>query len=333
MKRFGFALGVIVALVAVLCMAQTYITDTGQNWRLTGTVLENCKFTGSLAINTGGNTYYVDGNMADDNGDGLTWTTAYQKLTTALAASHANIALTVQRGWAWRNVIYVRGDEITENFTKGAQRTDIVGVGSTNQHNKPRIIGTWIIEAQTENDYMGMRFFNVQLQDDGAGGAIFLSPINQCNGLEFHECKFISQVTDTIGIQLGGVHDVVIDNCEFQPNTSGVGFSASAIKIVDGAGALTNVRISNCRIWSASIGIDWDETSNINCWILDNFFNTGGMCIDSEDVTGVLIAGNRMKTALGSADNTSNDFNVIWGVDNIVTGSSDTIYIPSPADF
>lgn len=332
MKRYRFLLGVLVTVIAFMAMGQSYITDTGRGWRLTGTVLENCQFTGSLGINMGGNTYYVDGNRIDDDGNGLTWTTAYQKLSTALATSHANIALSSQRGWAWRNVIYVRGDEITEDFTKLAQKTDIVGVGSTNAHNKPRIIGTWIIEAKSTADYMGCRFFNIQFQDDGASGAIFLSPIDQANGLEFHNCKFVAQVTDTIAIQLGGCHDVVIDNCEFQPNTSGVGFSESVIKILDGAGTLSNVRISNCRIWSSGVGIDWNETVSTNCWITDNYIYSAAMGIDTDDETVLMVIGNRLITLLSNADDTSNDFNILYAADNTVTGSNGTIHIPVQTD-
>ena len=47
-----------------------------------------------------GEVYFVDGNKTDDSGDGSTWDDAYKYLSTAMAASHANIALTANRNWA-----------------------------------------------------------------------------------------------------------------------------------------------------------------------------------------------------------------------------------------
>jgi hypothetical protein len=40
MKRYGFVFGILITITVALCMAQTYIVDTGQSWRLTGAVLK-----------------------------------------------------------------------------------------------------------------------------------------------------------------------------------------------------------------------------------------------------------------------------------------------------
>ena len=81
-----------------------------------------------------GEIYFVDGNKSDDSGDGTTWATAYKYLATGLAASHAQISATANRAWARRNRVYVCGDAIEENLTKFAEKTDVIGVGSCNQH-------------------------------------------------------------------------------------------------------------------------------------------------------------------------------------------------------
>ena len=287
---------------------------------------------GQLTTDTAGTIYYVDGNKALDTGDGLTWATAKQLLSSAMALSHANIAVSARRQWAGRNRIYVKGDFITEDLTKGAQKTDVIGVGSLNQYKKAGIMGAHVIEAAATAHYMGMRWFNFQFRDDGAGGILFDIPIDQ-NGWEFHGCDFQVNATDTIGLRLGGCHDTKIIGCTFRANTSGVGFSTAAIQVLQGAGALTNVNISGNQISSGGIGIDWNETANVNSWITDNYFFTTGMGIDSEDVANLLVVGNRIKTMTASADDTSNDFNILYAIDNIVTGTDTTIYIPSPADF
>lgn len=277
-----------------------------------------------------GTIYYVDGNMAASGGDGLTWETACQSLVTALAKSHANIAVSAQRNWAARNTIYVRGDFVTEDLTKLAQKTDIVGVGSANQYKKGGVIGKHVIEAAATAHYMGCRIFHMHFRDDDAGGILFDIPIDQ-NGIEFHYCEFQYNSTDTIGLRLGGNHDMVIKNCVFRPNTSGAGFSTAAVQILNGAGSITNLNISENQIFSSGIGIDLDETIALNSWITGNFFKTTGMPIDDES-DDIFVIGNRGITDVDTATYTAGfDFSEAKAIDNIITGSGgETDITPLP---
>ena len=280
-----------------------------------------------------GTVYWVDGNRSTA-GNGLTFDTAFNTLSAALAASHANIAVTSRRKWASRNTIFVIGDAITEDLTKLAQKTDIIGLGSYNQYKKAGIIGAHVIEAAATAHYMGCRIYNLQFRDDGAGGILFDIPINQ-NGIEFIDCDFQSNATDTIGLRLGGCHDTKITNCTFRTNTSGVGFSTAAIQVLEGAGALTNVNITGCQINAgAGVGIDWNETTTINSWIVGNYIHsTAAMGIDTDDEAGVMVYDNRILTSgLAQADDTSNDFNILYAGRNIVTGTGGTLYIPTFTD-
>ena len=170
----------------------------------------------------------------------------------------------------------------------------------------------------------------MHFRGDG-GGILFDIPINQ-NGIEFIGCEFQQNGGETIGLRLGGNHDTKILGCVFRPNTSGLGFSTAAIQVQNGAGSVTNVNIDGNQIESSGIGIDWDETSNINCWIDSNRFFTTGMCVDSEDVTELMVVDNRMITLVEPADNTSNDFNIAYAINNMVTGASTTLYIPTFTD-
>ena len=281
---------------------------------------------------TRGMVYYVDGNRLVDTGDGLSWLHAKKLLSSALALSHANIADSARRNFAGRNRIYVKGDLITEDLTKLAQKTDVIGVGSLNQYAKAGIMGAHVIEAATTAHYMGCRIYNLQFRDDGAGGILFDIPINQ-NGIQFIGCDFQTNSTDTIGLRLGGCHDTKVTACTFRDNTSGVGFSTAAIQVLEGAGALTNVNISGCQISSDGIGIDWNETSTIDSWITNNYIVATGMGIDTDDEEGVMVYDNRILTpALAQADNTSNDFNILYAGNNIVTGTTGTLYIPTFTD-
>lgn len=264
-----------------------------------------------------GTIYYVDGNMAASGGDGMTWETACQSLVTALAKSHANIAVSAQRGWAQRNTIYVRCDAITEDFTKFAQKTDVVGVGSHNSYGMATIIGAWAI-PDTIN-YMGCRFYNFQFYDDGAGGILF--DIDTQSGIQFHGCRFHQNATDTIAILFEECGlDVVVDSCEFTW-TNQNGWSTAAIQVFDDTDVPTGIVISNNRIKSGAIGIDWDETNSLDCWIIGNYFATTGMPIDDEG-DDVIVMNNRMVTLIDT-DTPANgyDFNGEFASGNFLTGS------------
>jgi len=127
-KRFLIPIFVIVALVTGLFLG-TIGSAAIYNQPLYSTTVSTDLQKDAANQRNGGQVYYVDGNVINDSGDGTSWATAYQKLSTAMAASHANIGLASNRAWAARNIIYVRGDEITEDFTAMAQKTDIIGVG------------------------------------------------------------------------------------------------------------------------------------------------------------------------------------------------------------
>ena len=278
-----------------------------------------------------GTIYYVDRNMAATGGDGLTWETACQSLATAMAKSHANIGVAAQRGWAQRNTIYMRGDVMTEDHIVLAQKTDIVGVGSSNYNDRPYVIGTWVIP--NTDSWMGCHFYNLYFKDDDGGGVLFSAALQ--GGLQFHNCTFEAAATDTIGIQLTNTHlDVKIDNCDFV-RRAGASFSTAAIQIVDSTNAFTTgISITNNKIYSDGIGIDWNETTDVfDCWITDNFFRTAGMCVDAEDTVGLMVMNNKMLcTGAAVADDASNDFNILWAVNNQVTGNDSSLHIPTYTD-
>lgn len=282
---------------------------------------------GQLTTDTAGTIYYVDGNKALDTGDGLTWATAKQLLSSAMALSHANIAVSARRQWAGRNRIYVKGDTITEDFTTGAQKTDIIGVGNNNPYNMPGIVGTWILDGVIA--YPSMRFFNIQFYDDGAGGSLW--DVTGIAGIEFHGCLFQANATSAVGLELNNCgHAKIVGNWFGSPD--GQNFTTAAIQIQNNATGAIDILIAGNRIHSNAIGIDWNEPTNVDCWIDSNRFFTATMCIDSDDATEIMVVDNLMITLVEPADNTSNDFNIAYAVNNMVTGASTSLYIPTFTD-
>lgn len=270
-----------------------------------------------------GQIYFVDGNKSDDSGDGTTMTTAFKYLATGLAASHAQISSSANRAWAKRNRIYVVGDAITEDLTKFAEKTDVIGVGSTGQHPRTRIKGTHVLEATTSDTYHACSWHNIEFygQDNGI---IMDIPANQ-NGQSFYNCVFTNTGTNTYGIRAVSSHDMEIVGCRFDPNTISVGFSAAAIQI--NAGIVTNFLLQDCRIWSSGIGLDFNPTVDTgrNCWAIDNVMRTVGMGIDSDSdhVMSLICIGNRMVTRVDTETYTAGfDFVESQAVGNVITGST-----------
>ena len=276
--------------------------------------------------------FFVDGNKSDDSGDGTTWETAYKYLATGLAASHAQISASANRAWARRNRIYVVGDAIEEDLTKFAEKTDIIGVGTTNQHRRTRITGTHVLEATSADTYHGCGWHNIEFYGQD-GGIIMDIPADQ-NGQTFNNCVFSAVAAATIGLRAVQSHDMEIIGCRFDPNTSGVGFSTAAIQI--NAGSITNFTLERCRINHAAVGLDFNPTDDqaINCWAIDNVMHTTGIGIDSEndeEDNGLLVVGNRMITDTDTSTVTNGyDFNLARAVANIITGTGgpDTDEVP-----
>ena len=279
---------------------------------------------GTLGLKSGGTVYYVDVNKTTAGTGTGGWDNAFNTLSAALAASHANIAVSSRRAWATRNTIYVRADAITEDITALAQKTDIIGVGSDDAFEKALIIGTFIIPDTVS--YPGCHFYNMKFYDDGAGGV--LHDIDTQSGLEYYGCVFNANATDTIGLQVEECQNLKVIGCEFSDQGTNGGFTASAIKVVDDTDAVWNYRISDCYIRSDGIGIDWDETGNEGSVANDNLFDTAGMWIDEEGDK-LIVVNNIAITATDTSTSTAGyDFSLAKAAGNIQTGSGVTNEIP-----
>ena len=264
-----------------------------------------------------GTVYYVDGNkLVAGTGTGG-WDNAFNTLSAAMAASHANIASTSRRAWASRNKIYIRADGITEDITKLCDKTDIIGVGSNDAYNGlAKITGSWIIPDTVS--YLGCRFYNMFFTDTGAS-AIF--NVDSQQGLEFHNCRFDATALTTIAIQASESNWMVVDNCDFTIVSSAMPFTASTIKILQGTNAIYGCRISNNRIMGA-IGITCEETQAYGCWITDNYIRSTGLTID-EDSSLIHVINNRLITDVDTSTSTAGyKFNIQLAAGNIQMGAT-----------
>lgn len=235
-----------------------------------------------------GTVYFVDNNAGADTNNGLSWGSAYKTLAVALAASHANIAAS-SSGWAARNRIYYKADAETVTLTKGAQKTDVIGVGSYDHRPRAGIIGNHVLDSTS---YMGMRWFNIHFKSPAGGGTIMTVPTQQ-SGIEFIDCMFDGNSTTPAvrAILATTTESLAVRYCTFQG-----AFSDAVIEI---AGTENNgLMIVGNIIQGGQQGIDVKSTVTTSIrsgYILDNTINSVTECIN-EASGKIYVHGNRCVT-------------------------------------
>jgi len=273
---------------------------------------------------TEGNSYYVDGNV-QFNGDGTSWDSPYSTLTEALAASHANIADSIQRGWAWRNKIYVKGDDLVEDLDLIAQKTDIIGVGSSDPYAMPCVRGNHV----PANAAGGCRFINIRFRPTASEDLWILGTTTM--GIEFLGCLFdahYSTFTAPSAIDTTACQAVRIEGNEFLG-----AFSAGVIDI--GAGRADKLLIKNNVIrGGASHGIICTGTPTTvqgrNIIIDKNLVQVAGKTIDDAATAIVFVTDNRCISAAALGAN-SHVITAATAAGNIVTGNDNTLDVPIKA--
>jgi len=240
-------------------------------------------------------TYYVDSNAGVDTNSGTSWATAYKTLAVALAASHASIAA-ASAGYAARNRIFFKGDQTGasegETLVKLAQKTDIIGVGSTDWRAKPRLQGNHTVPATIS--YMGCRFINMEFGGPTVtGGDIFT--VTGVHGLQFIGCSFRGNSTTaaTAAIVATACVDLKIIGCDFTG-----AFSDAVIEL--GAGQADGFLVEGNFIQGANMGIDIASTvtyaANKCGMIKDNVISSTLACINDALAT-TFVINNRLRTA------------------------------------
>jgi len=240
-------------------------------------------------------TYYVDANAGLDTNAGTSWATAYKTLAVALAASHAAISA-ASIGYAARNRIFFKADQTGategETLVKFAQKTDVIGVGSTDWRSKPRLQGNHIIP--TTISYVGCRFINIEFAGPTAVGGDIITMTNQ-HGIAFIGCSFRGNSTTaaTAAIIATACVDLQIIDCDFTG-----AFSDAVIEL--GAGQADGFRVERCFIQGNNEGIDIPATvtyaANKCGLIKDCIISSTVSCI--KDALGTtFIINNRLRTA------------------------------------
>jgi len=280
---------------------------------------------GTSTTDTGGTVYYVDNNAGSDDNDGKSWDSPFLLISTALAASHADIA--TSPNYANRNRIYVKGDDFDEDLTKLAQKTDIIGVGSDDGSKMPRLLGEHVIQAAATGYYfMGCRFYNMWFQGQAGDTYVFDIPTSH-NGIEFIGCRFMSTANgQAYGIRNTTAHDMKIIGCTFDRAAIGnEGFTTAAIGI--STGSIYYLEIIGNNI-DSGIGIVINSSTIPTGGIIaNNLITASGLTID-DNSDKYYIANNTLISDAAYGE-LSYDFADTFAVNNVLTCSDATYTIPA----
>jgi hypothetical protein len=261
--------------------------------------------------------YYVDGN-ASASGQGNSWESPYNSLIEALAASSAEIAVAASRHWAKRNAIWVIGDDIVEDLDLLAQKTDIIGCGSSDPYAMACIRGNHVPTLVT--GLMGNRFINMRFRPTASEDLFTID--STTGGLAFHGCLFdanYSTFTAPSAIDATGAQFLTINGSEFMG-----AFSENYIDI--GAGRVDQMRIvGNIMLGSAVNGIMVTDTTTVVQGrlglISKNTIYCPGITIDDGDNDTFIVTDNVCVSdaATGTA---SIDCDIRWAARNHITDGS-----------
>jgi len=259
--------------------------------------------------------YYVDGN-ASASGQGNSWESPYNSLIEALAASHAEIAVSASRHWAKRNAIWMVGDDVAEDLDLLAQKTDIIGCGSSDPYPMACVRGNHVpITAG-----MGCRFINVRFRPAASEDLFTLA--SGLGGLGFLGCIFdahYSTFTAPSAIDTTAAQFLRIAGNDF------VGaFSASVIDI--GAGSVDQMRIvNNVMLGGAVAGILVTDTTTVvqsRLGLIDNniIYAVGCTINDGNDDT--FIVTNNQCISDAATGNAAINVDQRWAANNYITDAT-----------
>ncbi|MDD2731351.1 MAG: hypothetical protein PHW33_04500 [Candidatus Portnoybacteria bacterium] len=205
-----------------------------------------------------------------------------------------------------------------------AQKTDIVGIGSSDNYPKACIRGNHV----PVNNAMGCRFFNVRFRPAASSDLVTLASTSG-GSIEFHNCIFdahYSSYTAPSAIDTTASQYVKIIGCDFLG-----AFSGDVIDI--GAGLINGLRIiGNNILGGADNGIVATGTMTAdqgrNGLVADNYIQVADKVIDDGADT-VLYCFNNVGVSAENAGASAYVITAGYGANNIITCGDGTVSVPS----
>ena len=261
--------------------------------------------------------FYVDGNVVS-SGNGLSWLSAVKTLTEGLALAHAYASTSGNRAWAHRPTVYCCGDYLNEDLVILAEKTDIIGVGTTNQFDRCGLKG---LHVPVTTNCWGSRWYNMHFENDSAGVIWTLTSVS--GGIKFLNCTFSSRDTaDTIAVKATAVGFLEIGGCHWMAGPEK--FTTAAIDILAGNAADTLIH-DNFIVGAIGVRVNASATATAGVIAIDNnvIYSSGKVIADASNI--VRVTRNRCNTDVSeSTPGDMWDGAAKYWCDNLITGSGGT---------
>ena len=267
-------------------------------------------------------TFYVDGNVVS-SGNGLGWLSAFKTLSEGLVAAHAYMSTGGNRAWAHRATVYCCGDNLDEDLIKGAEKSDVIGVGTSTSFDHCILIGN---HAPVTTNVWGMRWYNMLFQSDTAGILWDLTSVSA--GQKFIDCEFSGRTAaqQTRAVRITATSFVEIANCKWL--TVPGGFSTAAIEV--GAGNSVGFSVHDSFVvGSIGVLINASATAVGGHLLVDNNVIDATTFVIDDDSDLAIITNNRGISAAALAS--MYDLNLALSANNVMTGNDNTLDVPIKA--
>ena len=266
-------------------------------------------------------TFYVDGNVVS-SGNGLGWLSAFKTLSEGLVAAHAYMSTGGNRAWAHRATVYCCGDNLDEDLVLGAEKSDVIGVGTSGSFDRCILIGN---HAPRTTTTQGMRLYNMHFDSDTVGILWSLTAIS--SGIKFLGCTFGGRDAAQTSAILGTACTwIEVSNCMWE--TSEDNFVTASISIAAGAAVGLNIH-NNFIKGSIGILINGSATAVGGSLLIDhNVLHVANETIT--DSSSLAIVTNNQLITLASTGTTTDGYTgnlALWS-NNLLTGSGKTDQIP-----
>lgn len=249
-------------------------------------------------VKPAGQEYFVNNITGKPTNDGLSWATAMDQVSTAIAVSEAFRLAAAALNVYVRNTIYIQatGTPYTA-CTLCPNYTDIVGIGAFSRGNGSGIATIDGVAANTPaltgagaaGEMRGCRWFNIKFA--GNGTSCYVVDLLKCFRTEFIDCAFMQDNTaghPVAGLRIqtsaGAVH---IKNCMFGSDTE-----AFTYGIYIGGTHFNNCLVEDCVIDAATAGVYIASTVTADQWTvwqrnkIGGLYGTCAIGIDDDNVCG-----------------------------------------------
>ncbi len=264
--------------------------------------------------------FYVDGNVVS-SGNGLGWLSAFKTLAEGLVAAHAYQSTSGNRAWAHRATVYCCGDNLDEDLVLGAEKSDVIGVGTSTSFDRCILIGN---HAPRTTTTQGMRLYNMHFDSDTVGILWSLTAIS--SGIKFLGCTFAGRDAAQTSAILGTACTwIEVGNCKWE--TSEDNFTTACISIAAGAAVGLNIHDSFIK-GSIGILINASATAVGGSLLIDNnVIHTENETItDNADIA--IVTRNMLISAQAAGTGSAWTFNLALAAGNIETGNNQSNAIP-----